>query len=138
MSLSTIYLLLPTLSIYHSILHHPSRGRAPNYSGLFLFPKLIGTKNESKQPRILMLGPSVHLYLCSSAAKVLYNRYQAIEIFQSKKGKKRLRDLLALPVEPTYRRFLCFDFSLSLTSVRCGRSVWSTIWYHVKSCSIDL
>ena len=59
MSLSTIYLLLPTLSIYHSILHHPSRGRAPNYSGLFLFPKLIGTKNESKQPRILMLGPSV-------------------------------------------------------------------------------
>ena len=48
------------MSIYYTILLHPSRGRAPNYSGLFLFPKLIRTKNESKQPRILLLGPSVH------------------------------------------------------------------------------
>ena len=47
------------MSIYYTILLHPSRGRAPNYSGLFLFPKLIRSKNESKQPRLLLLGKSV-------------------------------------------------------------------------------
>ena len=56
-------------------------GRAPNYSGLFVFPKLIGTKNESKQPRSFLLGrpvkvistlPLGHIPTLTDAAHVRY------------------------------------------------------------------